>query len=268
MPWGMFEPMRFMTQFKCQPIPDPCWRPPPANRSECGDDIHIWRASLELPELLLGKLSSYLSRDEEERSSRYKFQVDKDRFVGARGILRAILSPYVDADPRSVEFEYGNHGKPAVKRAGLELRFNVAHSHDLALYAIASKREIGVDVEHVRSVTDADEIVERYFTSAENAVYRALSKNQRPEAFFRIWTLKEAYLKALGSGLTQRPLNSFEISLPETRPPGTPQLERISRRNGSWSFYTLTPRRGYVAAVAVDGPIRSIRFWDWSPNNF
>jgi 4'-phosphopantetheinyl transferase len=244
------------------------WQLPPPDLALPGDQVHVWRVFLDQPSWYVDGLAQRLSRDELARAERFHFERDMRRFVVGRGMLRTILGRYLAIDPRQVRFRYGERGKPhlADEFAGSGLRFNLAHSHEMALYAFTRGREVGIDVEHVRPLSDVEEIAERFFSAHENAEFRSLPESQELEAFYNCWTRKEAYLKATGDGLT-RPLDQFAVSLA----PG--DLARLLRVTGDpaeisrWSLQALAPAPGYVAAVAVEGPADRLTYWqcpDWT----
>jgi 4'-phosphopantetheinyl transferase len=140
--------------------------------------------------------AALLSDAERQRANRFAFDRDRRRFIVARAGLRKLLSVRLSVRPESVELTYGPHGKPTVSRrcADADLRFNVSHSEDVAVYAFAPGREIGVDVEAVRVLPDADDIAACFFSRCENEAYRALDPRDRPLGFFNCWTRKEAFL--------------------------------------------------------------------------
>jgi 4'-phosphopantetheinyl transferase len=130
--------------------------------------------------------ASALSEAERLRASRFAFDRDRDRFVIARARLRQLLGSRLGVRPEAVELECGAHGKPALagRFADSELRFNVSHCDDLAVYAFSSGRDIGIDVEAIRDLPDADDIAARFFSRGENAAYGALEPRDRPLGFF------------------------------------------------------------------------------------
>jgi 4'-phosphopantetheinyl transferase len=164
-------------------------------------------------------------------------------------MLRRLLGGFLGLEPERVELRYGPHGKPCVEG----LRFNLAHSHELALYAFSRGRELGVDLERIRPLRDAAAIAERYFSAEENAVLRSLPEIQRHEAFFRCWTRKEAYLKALGDGLA-RPLDSFDVTLAPGEPARLLRVQGAPDEAARWSLLHLDPAPGFVGALAAEGP--------------
>jgi len=243
---------------------DSSWLSPPANLILSSDEIHIWRASLDQPAWRLQALAQTLSADEQARAGRFRFERDRNRFIASHGILRAILGRYLGAQPRQLQYCYGPHGKPALAETldRCTLHFNISHSHKLVLYAITRDQEIGVDLEHIRPLLDAEQIAERIFSAQENTVFRALPANARHEAFFTGWTRKEAHIKARGDGLSLR-LDQSDVCLT----PGEPARLLNTRDNPQevccWSLWDLAPGPGYVAAVAVQGQEWQLQCWQW-----
>jgi len=198
-------------------------------------------------------LRKLLSDTEQRRADRFAFDRDRNRFIVARARLREMLAARLSVRPESVELTYGVHGKPALARrfAGSDLRFNVSHSDDFAVYAFSSGREIGVDIEAVRPIPDADDIAARFFSRRENEAYLALDPTDKPLGFFCCWTRKEAFIKAIGDGL-YHPLDSFDVSLA----PGVPaEIQRVKDMPGSecgWYLNSFSPLPGLIAAVVTE----------------
>ncbi len=157
----------------------------------------IWSTGLELPGEEVERLGRCLSSDERERANRFKFERDRRRFIVARGNLRQILSDYLDLTPEKITFNYSSKGKPEI--VGSRLQFNVSHSHELAIYGISWEGAIGVDLEFIRPVDSLMSLTERYFCESEREEVKR--SGDRTETFFRLWTAKEAYLKATGEGI-------------------------------------------------------------------
>lgn len=212
---------------------------------------------------MVQRYASLLSPEEWGRARRFRFERDRRRFTVARGVLRTLLGQYLGIDSRSIEFSYASHGKPFLAGAlsAQRLYFNVSHSGELALYAIAREREVGVDIELVHTIDDAQQIAERFFSLAENAALRALPAEVKEEAFFTCWTRKEAYIKALGEGLSL-PLHEFDVSLT----PGEPArfLGAVDREHAlRWTLRELDPAPGYVAALVAEGSGWEVTCWRW-----
>jgi 4'-phosphopantetheinyl transferase len=239
------------------------WIPSPTKLELAEGEVHLWRAYLDCEEILLHRFEATLSPDERKRSNRYFFQRDRDHFVASRGVLRHLLGRYVRRAPKEIEFEYTSRGKPSLRPKDLEqpIRFNVSHSHGLAVFALAIGRDLGVDVELVRSDFACDEIAERYFAPEEVEELRMLPASLRAEALFLCWTRKEAYMKARGEGL-QIPLDSFHVSLS----PGQP-VQLHSADSLRWRLYSLRPDPGYVGALVVEGEGWLPKFWEWKPGD-
>jgi 4'-phosphopantetheinyl transferase len=233
---------------------DHSWLSPPTDLALPGDEVHVWRASLDLPAPSVQSLQRTLAADELSRVERLNFPRDRQRFIVARGTLRAILSRYLDMDPGQLRFRYGDHGKPSVvPTSGQEtLHFNLSHSNGLALYAVARDRQIGIDLERMCPVAEAEQIAERFFSAREKAVFRTLPADLKCEAFFTCWTRKEAYIKARGAGMSL-PLDQFDVSLIPGEPAVLLSTRGDPREALRWSLRELTPGPGYVAALVVEG---------------
>jgi 4'-phosphopantetheinyl transferase len=180
-------------------------------------------------------------------------------------VLRDILGRYLGRPPAALEFCYSAYGKPALA-VGLEasgVRFNISHSHEMALFAVTCRREVGVDIEYLAREIRAAEIAERFFSARERADLRALPAEAQHRAFFNCWTRKEAYIKAHGEGLSL-PLDGFDVTLG----PGEPAALLATRGDPHevlhWSLQALAPGPGYVAALAVEGRGWGATGWQWS----
>src|SRR5437763_11374798 len=178
------------------------------------DEVHIWRATLDLPPSDVQALEQILAADERARANKFHFQKDRTHFVVARGVLRAILGRYLSRDPRTLLFCYSQYGKPDLVSEACSdpLFFNISHSHGMALYAISRNLNIGVDVEYMRMDIECEQIAVRFFSPSEVDMLLAVPKGEQHEAFFNCWTRKEAYIKGRGLGLSLD-LNPFDASL-------------------------------------------------------
>lgn len=227
--------------------------------------VHIWRARLDQPAAVVGTLNRTLSDDERARAVRFRSDRHRERFIVCRAAQRQVLARYTGVRPEVVGFQYSTHGKPSLDMSehGRHVRFNTSNSGDLAVFAVAAEREVGVDVEVDRSVRDALALARRFFSSAEFEALRALPAESRQQAFLTCWTRKEAFVKAVGLGVTM-PLSSFDVGVgPEvaallsTRPdPGEAQR---------WSMHSLDAGPGYYGALVVEGTVEATRFFDWQP---
>ena len=224
--------------------------------------IHLWRIHLQASPGLLQQLIKLLSYDEQKKAARFRFEKHQRRYTVARGMLRIILGRYLGLSPQELRFHYGPRGKPELAN-GLNdgnLCFNLAHSHELALYAFTQDREVGVDVEHLRPMPDAERIAARFFSASEYEQLHRLPAAQKQQGFFNGWTRKEAYIKALGDGLFYA-LDRFQVSLIPGEPAQLIQVEDKPSEITRWSLATLTPAENYTAALAVEGQ-------GWTPHCF
>lgn len=233
------------------------WSEPPAEITLGPTDVHVWRAGLVQPDNARHELVHILSADERKRMSGFRHERDRQRFAVAHGILRALLSAYVQIPPADLQLLSGAHGKPYLGdlHGGENARFSMAHSGDSALFAFARDREVGVDLEEIDGRSIDPFLAERFFAHGEQRSILARPRIERPLAMVRLWTLKEAYLKAVGVGLSQ-PLDSFEVCLDGDAP-------RVAARP-EWSLTELAMGPQYVAALCAEGPELQVSCWDWS----
>jgi 4'-phosphopantetheinyl transferase len=182
----------------------------------------------------------------------------------ARGLLRKILGIYLNTKPDRLRFSYGKHGKPSIiSGSGKEkLKFNLAHSDGLALYAFTCGRHIGIDIERIRVDFDHEQLAAQFFSPQENAMLRCLPAHMKTEAFFSCWTLKEAYIKAKGDGLSL-PLNQFDVSLVPGEPATLLNYRGDPQEASRWSLKQLRAGPGYTAALAVEGHGWRLACWQW-----
>ena len=217
------------------------------------EDVEIVVAGLGAGPEAVRAAAAVLSDDERARADRFACERDRRRFVVARAGLRRVLGARLGARPESVELVYGAHGKPALapRFADCDLRFNLSHRDDLAVYAISSGREIGVDVEAIHEIPDADPIAARFFSAREYEEYRALDPHDRPRAFFNCWTGKEAFVKAIGDGVFHA-LDRFDVTLAPGEPARILRVEDTPGEECGWRLERFFPAAGFVAAVVTD----------------
>lgn len=233
------------------------WLRPPSQVSLLAGEVHVWRIRLEENNELLEQFRATLSSEEIDRANRFHFEKHRRHFIVGRGFLRDVLGRYLYASPRELEFSYNKYGKPSLK-SEVKLRFNMSHSHEVALLAVAEDVELGVDVEHIRADFASEDIARRYFSRLEVETFDALPKEEQVAAFFRCWTRKEAYIKAIGKGLSQS-LDCFDVTLA----PGAPAalLRADSEDKLTWSFSDLDAGPEYAAALAVEGAGSRVLCW-------
>jgi len=228
-------------------------------------DIHVWAARLVDDEYATADLLSILDQEEQARAARFAFERDRVRFIMAHGIVRRILADYCDADAAALRFARNQHGKPGLmpRASGPDLQFNISHSGNCCLLALRLEHPIGVDVEEVRDLPQTASIAKSYFSHAESSVLAGLPETDRREAFFALWTQKEAMVKGFGIGLAAN-LSRVEFDLD---PFGIPRLAAWDGDRSiaqKWSIHRLDPAPGFIAAVASMHPIRSLTLQNWN----
>jgi 4'-phosphopantetheinyl transferase len=241
------------------------WRPPPDRPAWPEGEVHVWRTTLDWPEKSIAGLAPGLTADEQQRMHTFRFEQDRKRYLIGRGLLRKVLARYLKVAPHELCFDYTSFGKPHLA-AGLAepLQFNVSHSGELLLIAVAEGRALGIDVEQVRTDIDAAAIAAHFFSANEQSALAKLAGTVQVNAFFDCWARKEAFIKAKGDGLSL-PLDQFDVSLMpgerarllETRPDSAEALR--------WCLVELDVAAGYKAALAVEGSGWTLKCWDWRP---
>ena len=225
--------------------------PPPALTIENGE-VHVWCIHLNMPHIQIQQMETILSDDELVKANRFHFDKHRRCYIASHGMLRKILSRYIYLNPSQIQFNYSPLGKPTLAFGGnhVPLSFNLSHSNQLALIAVALNRSIGIDIEFMRFNTDLESIAEQYFSPSEYETIKSFSPYQRHSSIFDLWTLKEAYLKATGEGIGG--LDQIEFSL---SPYKSPQVI-INKKNSSatsWTIRQMIPLAGYTAGLAVEG---------------
>jgi 4'-phosphopantetheinyl transferase len=234
------------------------WGSPPLHPVLEKHQVHLWLTWVDQTIAQVPQLRQLLSADEQARADRFHFERDRHRFTISRGRLRQILSQYLNTPAGQIQFCYGAYGKPSLagSLASTGLQFNLAHSGDVVLCGITCDRLIGVDVEQIRSLPRVHQLAERCLSPQEQ---NSLIDSTSPEeTFLTYWTCKEAYLKAIGSGLTQ-PMEQIEFALTPTV-----QLVKVlgsSETANLWSLQLLNFSPDYKAALAVEGQDYQLECW-------
>jgi len=240
------------------------WRSPPGILVLGDDEVHVWRATLDQTPSEIQSFLHNLAADEKGRAERFYLERDREHFIVARGVLRAVLGGYLHRTPESLSFCYNPYGKPALagESDGDTIRFSVSHSHGVALFAVTRGREVGIDIEHIRFDLEVVGIAEQFFSPREVAMLRMLPTEAQRQAFFQCWTRKEAYIKARGEGLSL-PLDQFDVSLAPGEPAAVLGAQGDPSEASRWSLQELTAAPGYAAALAVEGHGWHLNCWQW-----
>jgi 4'-phosphopantetheinyl transferase len=209
--------------------------------------------------------STILSPDEIARANRFHFDKDRLHFTRCRSALRHLLTAYLQISPEAIVFEYKDGGKPQLRanQNPRALQFNVSHSGGLALIAIGSEHQLGIDIEKMRADVDTLALAERFFSPRERASLHTLPESLQALGFYACWTRKEAFLKATGQGLSF-PLTDFSVT---THPDHRPEIEEIqgdSEARKHWFLSDLSVAEGYRAAVAFNGQSPTLATYLWT----
>jgi len=232
-------------------------------------EIHIWSLRLDPPQDVVERLGRPLASDEWERAHRFRFDKHRRQYVVGRGALRTLVAAYTGTRPEQVQFRYGDRGKPYLANPAGDLELNLSNSDEMALVGFVRGVEIGVDIEFLKPMPDCEQISERFFSESERDVLRALPADRKEEAFFNCWTRKEAYLKAVGTGLAA-PLDSFDVTLAPGEPPRMLTLEGNAEQAARWYFEHFRPAESYIGALAIEGDPPGggawrVRTWAFTP---
>lgn len=212
------------------------------------NEIHIFKSSLLRSEAEIGEFRKILSKDEIEIESKFKFDKLKRRYSAGRGTLRNLLSEYLNLKPDEIIFSYGDKGKPFIKES--RIKFNLAHSNELAVYAFALDNEVGIDLEFKKEMPDAFEISERFFSKDEADVLKQLPPDEVSEGFLNCWTRKESFIKNIGEGLSY-PLQDFSVTLKPGLEPEMLWIKKNPPEINDWSLINLNVDNNYISALAV-----------------
>jgi 4'-phosphopantetheinyl transferase len=234
------------------------WSCPPENLNLEKHEVHVWSVAVSDAAVCAECCGNLLSADERDRAARFKFSTDRQRYVVAHAALRSILARYLNVKAMALQFSSGPQGKPklAPPLNGSKLEFNLAHSNEVALVAVAQEIEVGVDVEYVRQEFPFVEIAHRFFSSREVAALGALPSQFQRRAFYQCWTSKEAFLKAKGTGLSGK-LDEVDIALTSEG------VVRLRSTLPDWTLTELEVADDYAGALVVEGEPREATCYRW-----
>lgn len=233
------------------------WAPPPESLSLDAGEVHVWRTCLDEDDDTLERFRRTLAPEEMDRAGRFRFERLQRHFIAGRGFLRDVLARYLPARPEELRFSYNDYGKPSLT-GEQSLQFNMSHSHEVGLVAVTRAAAVGVDVEHIRADFASDEIARRFFSRLEVETFNSLPQEEQVAAFFRCWSRKEAYIKAIGKGLSQ-PLDGFDVTLAPFEPPALLRAGEDDTR--TWSFSDIDVGPDYASALAVESSNSEIALW-------
>lgn len=225
--------------------------------------VDIWPVRLDRADGWETAFVPLLSDEERARAAAFRADLHRRRHIVSHGVLRIVLAGYVGLTPEALCFAQTAEGKPLLEtKGGPTIGFNLSHSGELALIAVTDGRAVGVDVEEVSEMRDITGLANRYFAPSEAAAIDAQPPDRRRSAFFRCWTRKEAFVKAIGKGLSF-PLDRFEVTVHPEEPARLLSIEGEAAKAAAWSIAHLDPEPGYVGAVVVAGELSGYRMRTW-----
>lgn len=211
-------------------------------------EIHLWTVSIGALKDQSDRLESLLSEEENRKVSFYKFEQTQLSYIVSQAVLRMLLSSYLDVKPADVKMGAHKKGKPYLIH-DRTVFFNISNSHDLCVFAFSCDAEVGIDIEKIRDLPDIDLLIEKNLTRRERS-YFLKDPAHKLNLFFRFWTFKESYLKAIGEGMRLTPEN-LEFSLED----GTIRLRSVNYGfdGTEWQFLEFSRVGNYTGALTYTG---------------
>ncbi|MBE9060671.1 4'-phosphopantetheinyl transferase superfamily protein [cf. Phormidesmis sp. LEGE 11477] len=228
-----------------------------------GEAVQVWRVPLLISDQAIARYAKCLSADERARADRFRFEADRRKFVVARGTLRHLLGKRFGCAAGAIAFCYSKYGKPETSAdpSGYSFHFNLSHSGEIALCALGGDRTVGIDIEKVKPIQRLDSLLERCLVAREKAIVKSQPIEQQPSAFLQHWTCKEAYLKAIGLGLSQS-MTTVEVDL-NPAPFDSPRFVHVPDECAAgWQLHRIAVPETYVAALVVAGE-SAVDVKDW-----
>jgi len=238
------------------------WHDLQPGRALSRDTVHIWRASLDISKSLINYIEATLSADELAHIAGVRSSPARLRNIAAYGLRRMILAHYMNIDPGELRFSYNAYGKPALASQMTELCFNVSHSADQFILALALDSAIGVDIERIDARFPWQEIVSHWFTPNENTVLQSLPSEFQRNAFYTLWTRKEAYMKACGQGFSLK-MNQIDVSFGSDVWGNAINAFKALDGDTTWELHDLEFSSDYAATVAIQNNGWSLYFGQW-----
>lgn len=226
--------------------------------------VHLWFTNLDLSSEEVAQYRETLSVEERAIADRFIIELDRSRYIVAHGVLRSILGGYLGVRPDKLTFSSSRSGKPELgkKEKDARILFNLSHSYGRALFGIAYNRDVGVDLEFISDNMDYMCIAENNFSRNEYFALHELPMDMKKEAFFRYWTCKEAFLKAVGLGLSL-PLDKVEVSPFPDDIVTLLGAEHSYDERREWKLRYVGCEHGYAAAVVAEGKDWDIQVYQW-----
>lgn len=238
------------------------WRLPDSTiKSIQNDEAHLWRVAIDQHQDQYAAYRKLLTQEELVRADQYRFEKHRICYVVARAVLRLLVGKYIEVDPRDVVFSYIKNGKPlVVNQKGIQ--FNVSHSENYILIGFVKDYDLGVDVEYTKQPIEVQTIAASFFSKEEVAMLVSLAEEYQTQAFYNCWTRKEAFIKALGDGLSF-PLDQFVVSMDSTKVATLLETKWNQKEKQKWSLKSIEVDRDYIGALAAKGQIHKMELLEY-----
>lgn len=232
----------------------PKWSQPPSVISIEKEAIHLWQMKLDIDDHMLCRFRTFLSADERDRAEKFRFEIDRKHFIARKGLQRVILARYIGIEPKELQFRYTAEGKPFLEcpLKQLSIQFSASSSDSLGLLAVTFNRHIGLDVENRGRTIEYEEIASSFFSSLEAEQIKLFQENEQADAFLACWTAKEAYLKAVGTGLSLSSLHTVSVPFRKQLIPSLFHLKGPIVANNAYTGVRFNLAENYIATLLVE----------------
>jgi len=228
-------------------------------------EIHLWSSLLDQPDDIINYFWTILSNEEKDRIDKFKFKSLRERHTVSKGLLKSFIANYLNIETEEINFVQNEYGKPSLQPElnEVNLQFNVSHSEQLGMFAFTTGKELGIDVELIQEIPNLNQIVDICFSEFEKDWFYKSDPNQQKELFYKVWTGKEAFIKAIGTGLSF-PLNEIEFIINTNK---TIELQRVHGDQsywGKWNIYTFNPLPNFISSLVMETNELMIRRYSWN----
>lgn len=226
------------------------------------DQVHVWMFHMNTTPPGIKRFYPVLSEDEKQRSERFVHFMHRKRFIASQGFMRHVLGRYLALPPEAIRYTRKHNGKPILdpRVHATPLHFNLSHSSHFAMLAVSRNLEVGMDVEYMDRKNQWQKLILRFFTESEQQAIFQLPPAQQQQAFFQVWTRKEAHMKVTGQGLHLAP-TQFTVTVPPQAPQLLAQNDMPEAQLSRWCMYDIQlpeSARAYCACLSVEGEARDI----------
>jgi 4'-phosphopantetheinyl transferase len=230
-------------------------------------EIHVWWFVLDQPQHFVDSYYRILKQDEKKRILNFKTELLRNRHTVSRGVLKILISKYLDADPEKVEFMYSEQGKPFLSspKNKTNLQFNMSHSNRLGICAFTKDNAVGVDVERIRELPNLEDMTEICMSEFEKRWFSKLPPATKNEMFYKVWTVKEAFIKAIGAGFSF-PLVNVEVKIYGNNKCEFHRIKDESGSFGKWRVFTFVPEPNFTASLVTEADNSKIKRFYWEPS--